>query len=152
MSKTSVKQYSMPPKRGSTKQQYKKKIVVNGNEQINAVATKVTDDINQMIDGSENGSDFAFPSQETPRGGEGLETADDNGSSYGRMNDSIVSGRGDMKSELDEDEERKSEEPRITSKSFSHDDGKEEVKTNIPSLNFDTILGHLKSEEPIQVS
>jgi len=36
----------MPPKRGSTKQQYKKKIVVNGNEQINAVATKVTDDIN----------------------------------------------------------------------------------------------------------
>lgn len=100
----------MPPKRGSANK--KKIIMVNGNEQINAVATKVTNDVNQLIEEDKNdsdkvindvnklteeikdGSDMTFPSQETPREGEGLETTDYNDSS--RMNDSIVSERGDI--------------------------------------------------------
>lgn len=46
----------MPPKKGGSAK--KKKMIVTDNDQINAVAKKVNDDVNHLIEESKNDSDI----------------------------------------------------------------------------------------------
>lgn len=73
--------------------------MTSGNEVVDAVATKVVNEIDQSLNESETGdgdSSIVFDSQETPRGGAGAE-----GDSNRNADDSISYGKS-MVSEPDE--------------------------------------------------